>query len=109
MKPEQLLLTGCEVLNPVLVPHGFQFRLDEVGIGSGGHFAMGEYSRAQRALELHFRHSLGLVTYKLGSVNASHELMMRALHVQGQNEYPGFSEDPLDGFRHLARDLERYG
>jgi hypothetical protein len=24
-------------------------------------------------------------------------------------EYPGFSDDPLDGFRHLRADLEKHG
>ena len=31
---------------------------------------------------------------------------MRAL--KARNQYPGFSDDPLDGFRHLLHDLEQY-
>jgi hypothetical protein len=35
---------------------------------------------------------------------------MRAAGVQsGENAYPGFADDPLDGFRHLRADLERFG
>jgi hypothetical protein len=109
MNAEELLLAGCQILDPVLVPHGFQFRLVLVGKGSGGHFARGEYCRGQRGLELNFRWSLGVVIYSLGSVSAAHEAVMRALGVHGRNEYPGFSDDPLAGFRHLRADIERHG
>jgi hypothetical protein len=27
---------------------------------------------------------------------------------EAANQYPGFSEDPLEGFRHLAHDLGRF-
>ncbi len=34
---------------------------------------------------------------------------MRALLApSGGNQYPGFSDDPLDGFRHLAHNLENF-
>ena len=33
---------------------------------------------------------------------------MRLLGVADQAAYPGFSDDPLDGFRHLRSDLERF-
>jgi hypothetical protein len=109
MNPEELLLVGCQILDPVLVPRGFRFHLGTVGQGSGGHFATGEYLRERRGLELHFRGSLGLVSYRLGSVSASHQALMRVVCAPGQNEYPGFSDDPLDGFRHLRTDIERRG
>lgn len=109
MNPKEHLLAGCQILDPVFVPQGFLFRLGAVRKGSGGEFAMGEYLRGHRGLELHFRWSLGLVTYKLGTVGASHEAVMRALGVHGQNEYPGFSDEPLEGFRHFRSDIERYG
>ena len=32
-----------------------------------------------------------------------------ALGVHGENDYPGFSAAPLDGFRHLRSDIERHG
>jgi hypothetical protein len=34
---------------------------------------------------------------------------MRALGCRKESAYPGFSADPLDGFRRLASDLERFG
>lgn len=59
-----------------------------------------------RRLELHFRFSLGLVSYRIGEQSASHEAYMRELGVWAQCNYPGFSQDPLAGFEHLAHDLE---
>jgi len=55
MDRKGFLLAGCQILDVVLVPRGFQFALGTVGKGSGG-----------------------------------------------------FSKEPLDGFRHLRADLERY-
>ena len=57
-------------------------------------------------MELHFRHSLGQVTYHLDDVSLAHADYMRALQVS--NAYPGFSDDPVDGFRHLLSDLTNY-
>lgn len=77
--------------------------------GSGGEFGETAYTRENRRLELHFRYSLGLVVYHVGTVSLPHEDYMRAvLGRGGANQYPGFSEDPLDGFRHLRHDLARY-
>jgi hypothetical protein len=108
MNPEELLRSGCQLLDAVLVPHGFRFRVGSTGKGSGGHFAAGKFLRGDRALTLHFRWSLGLVSYSHGTVSASHEALVRALGVWKEAAYPGFSDDPLDGFRHLAADLRRY-
>jgi hypothetical protein len=34
---------------------------------------------------------------------------MRSVVPKGERpQYPGFSDDPLDGFRHLAHDLRKY-
>lgn len=113
MDPVEILNAGSKVLDPIMVPHGFTFVLTERGKSSGGRFACGEYRHANRRLELHFRWSLGLVTYHVGDVSLKHEDYTRAVagvgKVQGKNAYPGFSEDPLDGFRHLREDLERFG
>src|SRR2546428_13062854 len=38
-----------------------------------------------------------------------HEDFARAAVGRGQARYPGFSDDPLDGFRDLATDLVRFG
>lgn len=110
MNPVEMLKAGCEILDPLLHPYGFVYREIAAGQGSGGYFACGKYVRNDRSLELHFRHSLGLVTYHIGSHSVTHESYMRELvGNQESPQYPGFSEDPLDGFRHLASDLSRYG
>jgi len=104
--PKNALLNGVQVLDPVLSPNGFQFRFRGEGKGSGGYFAFGEYVREDRRLELHFRHSLGLVTYHFADQSASHESYMRELGVWEQCRYPGFSDDAAAPFHGLAHDLE---
>jgi hypothetical protein len=55
-------------------------------------------------------YSLGPVKYYVGDLWLEHQPYMRAIGVaSGENAYPGFSHDPLDGFRHLCIDLERFG
>jgi hypothetical protein len=108
--PTDILREGCDILDAVLVPAGFHFEHRDAGQSSGGQFAWGEYLRSERRLELHFRYSLGLVAYATGELRTSHESLARALLGRsGGNAYPGFSDDPLDGFRHLRQDLERFG
>jgi len=59
---------------------------------------------------VHFRYSLGLVTYHVGNVSLSHEdYMWSVIGERGASHYPGFSKNPLDGFRDLRRDLEEHG
>ena len=60
-------------------------------------------------LELHYRFSLGLVTYHKAGQKVSHQAYMKALGIAAACAYPGFADDPLDGFRHLLSDLERFG
>src|SRR5437868_689109 len=98
MTPINALLEGCKILDAVMKPHGFNFVGGLTGKGSGGYFASGEYVRGDRRLELHFRYSLGLVTYHIGELSLTHDEYMRALlGKDGGNKYPGFSDDPLDG------------
>jgi len=73
-----------------LKPYGFQFVFEKTGSSSGGRFAFGRYVRGDRSLELHFRFTLGLVTYQIGDASLDHESYMRALGVYGQNAYPDF-------------------
>ena len=101
-----MLLAGINVLDEVMQPAAFVFEFREEGRGSGGHFAWGEYVRDNRRLELHFRGSLGLVRYHVGDHNAGHETYVLGLGVWEECRYPGFSEDPLDGFVHRAADLK---
>ena len=116
MTPEEILRTGVEILAYVLSPHGFKLSAIETGSGSGGAFANASFKRHSlwsrqppRRLDLSFRYSLGLVTYSVGNASASHGAYMQALGVADQANYPGFSTDPLDGFRNLREDLQRFG
>lgn len=106
--PKEALLKGVAVLEPLLCPHGFTFQLTTIGKGSGGDFAVGEFSRANRILELHFRYSLGLVTYHIGNCILSHEAYLRYLGRWQQHKYPGFSHDPLEAFRDLGHDIQAF-
>ncbi len=104
-----MLRAGCKILDAVMMPHGFTFIEGLSAKGSGGHFASGDYVRDERRLGLSFRFSLGLVFYRINTLWATHDFYMKELlNSKGGNKYPGFSEDPLDGFRHLAYDLENF-
>ena len=106
----EILKAGVAILDDLMRSHGFVYRSTSAGVGSGGSFASGEFRRADRGLELHFRGSLGLVTYHLGCATLSHEdYMWSVLGNRWASHYPGFSDDPMDGFRHLLLDLEQYG
>ena len=103
--PKDTLLDGVKILDPVLLPSGFRFQFQKEGRGPGGNFAWGAFVREDRRLELHFRHSLGLVRYHVGEQSASHESYMRELGMRNQCRYPRFSDDPMAAFRDLAHDL----
>jgi len=103
------LEAGRKLLAPVVESHGFTWEPGSSGSSSGGEFAQGSYVRGERKLELHYRHSLGLVAYHVGGVSVSHVDYLRGvLGENGANQYPGFSDEPLDAFRYLAHDLDRY-
>ena len=89
--------------------HGFVFVRLGAGDSSGGRFASAEFRRADRAFEFHFRFSLGMVTYRLGSESVSHEeYMCSVLGKPNLSRYPGFAIDPLDAFRALRDDVQSY-
>lgn len=107
--PVRTLVLGSNILEPLLLRHGFVFRATDAGSSSGGQFASGEFRKGNRWLEFHFRHSLGMVTYHLGSRSMSHQEYMRSvLGRPNASHYPGFSSDPLEAFRHLCLDLEEH-
>lgn len=106
--PKDRLLAGAEILAPVLRPHGFVFKLETHDKGSGGQFASGAFSKDNRRLELHFRHSLGMVSYHIGQDSLDHETYMRLLGVYGRNQYPDFPQEPMESFHHLAADVQEY-
>ena len=113
MNPIEVLREGAAELTSIIGPEGFTFVETGSGVSSGGHYASGEFRRADRRLELHVRWSLGLVTYHVGSESLNHEDLTRAVaatqHLEESAQYPGFSDRPLDGFRHLGADLVRLG
>jgi len=106
--PLDQLTNGRAFLEPVLAPAGFSWVPGDAGRGSGGKFASGAYARGDRRLELHFRDGLGLVTYHVGRNSVGHEDYMRHLGHYREAEFPGFPNDPLDGFGALARDMQRW-
>ena len=98
-----ILMAGSAILGEVLVPAGFAFEHVETGHPSGGTFARGRFSKGSQYVEFSFRFSLGLVSYGWDGDTLSHVDYLRGLGATGA--YPGYSDDPLDGFRHLAADL----
>jgi hypothetical protein len=78
-------------------------------MGSGGDYAEGRMEALPRAIDLHFRNTLGLVRYHYGSSSVTHEHYMKHLGIADRCEYPRYSESPMDGFRHLAHDIRAFG
>jgi hypothetical protein len=103
-----ILGAGAKIIDPVISPYGFQWVLGLIHRGHPGDSASGAFERNDRRLELHFRWSLGLVTYHLGDLKLSHNEYMRYTGHKGDARYPGFSSDPLDAFHHLAFDLAHF-
>src|SRR3954454_10340293 len=103
--PKDTLLAGVSILALRLQPAGFAFEFREEGRGAGGCFAWGEFVRGDRRIELHYRRSLGEVSYRSANWKAAHEAYMRELGVWEQCRYPGFSSEYLQVFRGLAHDL----
>jgi hypothetical protein len=109
MKPAEAMEEGRRILEPVLGASGWRFEPGPIGTSSGGDFAQANFIHDDRRLELHVRRSLGLVKYHIGEVALSHEAYMEALvGRRGASKYPGFSADPIDGFRDLAADLQAH-
>ncbi len=109
MEAAELLKHGRVILDPALTVHGFVFEPGLVGTGSGGPFAQGAYARGHHRLEFSVRWALGEVVYRVDTTVISHEDLMRVVAGPRKAHYPGFSDDPLDGFRDLRHDLEHYG
>jgi hypothetical protein len=113
MTPKELLELGVPELAAVLEPAGFVFIDAGDESSSDGTSASGDFLCRDRRLEIHVRLSLGPVRYHFGDYSVSHEDFVRGVsgseHIDGPGEYPGFSDDPLAGFRHVRADLERFG
>ena len=108
-----LLERGVAELTAVLGPAGFEFIQSDEGVDSGGAFASGEFLKGDRRLELGVRSSLVLVRYHFGDESLPHEDLVRGVRaleaIAAEGQYPGFSSDPMAGFRHLRNDLDRFG
>ena len=112
-KTLEILNEGLKYVSPIMEENGFKWVGEKSGNGSGGAFSSGKFVKYniikdKRTLELHFRYSLGLVTYQIGNVKLSHEEYMNYAAGKNKSEYPGFSENPLDAFKDLANDLNNY-
>lgn len=103
-----ILADGIAIIEPFLRSHNFKYERGAEGTGSGGEFARGRFVGRDRTIELHVRRALGLVRYHVGEYSLSHDEYMKAV-TGSKGEYPGYSSDPLDGFRHLLDDLRRHG
>jgi hypothetical protein len=101
--PASVMTEGAAILARELSPAGFTFQLTSRGRSCGGNFAVGLFIRGDQYLEIHYRYSLGLVTYGWDGSQLSHADYLAGLGQAGA--YPGYGTDPVDGFRHLAQDL----
>ena len=112
MNPAEILREGAADLATVLGPHGFAFVETGSGQSSAGPYASGEFRRENRRLELHVRWGLGLVSYQVGDLQLKHEDLTRSVTATRRHgasaQYPGFSDRPLDGFRHLRADIVQF-
>lgn len=91
----EILLAGRKFVDPIMTANGFAWETLWAGQSSGGLSDSGRYVKGDRNLELHFRGSLGLVTYHIGTASLSHEQYMRHVAPRDAAQYPGFSEEPL--------------
>jgi hypothetical protein len=106
MDPKDILKEGRKILDPIMSKNGFSFKITNSGSSSGGNFVACEYRKGDKRLEFHVRYNLGLVTYNMGGVELTHSDYMRLKNAH--NKYPGFSNNPVDGFRDLGFDLENF-
>jgi hypothetical protein len=104
-----ILDAGAKVIGVIVEPHGFVWVQGKTHEGHPGNAARGSFVKGDRQLVLGFRWSLGPVTYHIGTTAVSHEAFMRYVGHHADAEYPGYSSDPLDAFRHLASDLQKFG
>jgi hypothetical protein len=103
-----ILDAGVQIIGGVITPYGFVWMPGPAHRGHPGDSAAGSFKRGDRRLELHYRSSLGLVSYHLGDLILSHDSYMRHSGHKADAHYPGFSSDPLDAFRDLAYDLGHF-
>ena len=107
--PRTELEAGVTILDPALTPHGFVFRFQDAGRGSGGNFAWGKYIRDDRSLHLHQRWGLGIIEYHIADLWIDHDGYLRYLGVENQSDVLWMPlESGLDRYHALRSDLERF-
>ena len=89
--------SGLAMLTDLMASHRLELVQTGSGNSSGGRYASAEFRRGDRILEVHFRGTLGLVTYHLGTAYVSHvDFMLSVFGREWASNYPGFSNDPLN-------------
>jgi hypothetical protein len=90
-----VMAEGAAILACELSPAGFTFQLTRRGRSCGGDFAAGRFTRGDQYLEIHYRYSLGLVTYGWGDDRLGHAAYLAGLGQAGA--YPGYGTGPWTG------------
>lgn len=103
MDPREVLRDGVAILDRAMRPAGFKFEHVRVS-----QYPCGRYWRRGRVLEFHVSSSLGLVSQRMGEVAVMHDDWMRALLGPKGGSYPMHSDDPIDSFYALHKDLARH-
>ncbi|MEL6431401.1 MAG: hypothetical protein AAFZ87_18810 [Planctomycetota bacterium] len=103
------LIDGAKAhLDPLLVPAGFRFVLEDEGTSSGGRFAQGAYVNGDWRLELHVRSVLGMVRLGRGDESVGIEPFLKAAGAGRDARFPWTDGASMQAFADLASDLERY-
>jgi hypothetical protein len=101
--PRDIFHGGVTILDRAMRPAGFRFEAVRAG-----HYPCGRYWRGRRVLEFHVSSSLGLVSQQMDGLAVMHDDWMRALLGPEGGAYPLHSDDPLDCFYALHKDLARH-
>jgi hypothetical protein len=104
-----ILDAGAKIVGVVIEPLGFVWALGKTHAGHPGSAARGAFVKGDRQLEVGFRWSLGPIIYRVGGAAVNHEALVKYAGHSTEAEYPGYSTDPLDAFRHLASDVKNFG
>lgn len=109
MEPVAAVHAGRQLLDPVLMAHGFCFQLAGAGNSSGGAFAAARYTARDREMAFSYRQAIGCVTYACGGPQVSHGDLMRLLGVASVSRFAWFDRTvPMAGFEALALDIQTY-
>jgi hypothetical protein len=108
MSDHALLETGAKILSDAMKPYGFKFggvREETTGTRK---YAVGEFRRKDRAIELQVRSGVLVATYHAGERKLLHPKYLERVGAAGEMRFPGLSKDPLNAFRRLRTDIVRF-